>query len=564
MGPDRQGCRWFDTAWFLFWAVASSVWCLTAANRLSSTFDEPFYLEHGLHAWRTGSYHTLLKAGTMPLPVDVETLPIYIWEQLRGRPFDTVADFDAMLPVARAANLAFWWLLLFYGLRLGQLCGGRLGGRLSVLFLACEPNLMGHACLATTDIAASACLLGFIYHYLTGRSHGWWRRAGVAGIWYGAAMLAKASALAFGPVAMVTLEMARQWQAASARCGSLATWRERLHVFRAQFRMFPQNFWTIIGIGLLITFTYCSSDFQQERSFVVWAGQLPDGPAKVLMVPIAESLRIFPNAGSGLIYQIKHNMRGHGAYLFGEWYPRAVPYYFPAALLIKLTLPILALTLLLLIVRPRALASPAGLILAVLIVFSLSCRVQIGIRLVFPLVCFWMIALAAGLSKAMSNLEGVRNWHLTTAALSALLIIPPLTTWPDGLRYANRAWGGPDSAYRYLSDSNCDWGQGLKDLQDWRQRHSTPPLKVWYYGKDPVFMRSADFYPLQSFPIASPADAYAVLQGSYLAVSTSILYRDPTFTPASVQVFAILKGMQPVARTSTFFIYDFTNATLSP
>jgi hypothetical protein len=564
MGPDRQGCRWFDVAWFMFWAFASSVWCLTAASRLSSTFDEPFYVENGLHAWRTGSYHTLLKAGTMPLPVDVEMLPVYVWEQLRGKPFDSVADFDVMLPVARAANLAFWWLLLLYGFRLGRLCGGALGGRLAVLFLACEPNLLGHACLATTDIAASACLLGFIYHYLTGRGQGWWRRAGVPGLWYGVAMLAKASALAFGPVAMVTLELARQWQASLARCGPQVTRRECLKAFRAHFHLFPESFWTIIGIGLAVTFTYCSSDFQQERSFAVWAGQLPEGPARTFVVPLADNLRIFPNAGSGLVYQIKHNMRGHGAYLFGEWYPRAVPYYFPAALLIKLTLPALALMLLLLIVRPWALASPAGLILAVLIVFSLSCRVQIGIRLVFPLVCFWMIALAAGLSKVMNSVEGLSLWAIPTAVLSALLIVPPLTTWPDGLRYANRAWGGPESTYCYLSDSNCDWGQGLKDLQAWRERHGNPPLKVWYYGKDPVFMRSMEFCPLQSYPIASPAEVYAVLRGSYLAVSTSILYRDPNFTPASVEVFAVLKGMQPIARTSTFFIYDFTDATLSP
>jgi len=184
--------------------------------------------------------------------------------------------------------------------------------------------------------------------------------------------------------------------------------------------------------------------------------------------------------------------------------------------------------------------------------------------LVFPLVCFWMIALAAGLSRAVHDVGGARIWALPAAALSGLLIIPPLSTWPDGLRYANRAWGGPDSAYRYLSDSNYDWGQGLKDLQAWRQCHGNPPVKVWYYGKDPVFLRSTAFCPLQSYPIAAPADVYTVLRGSYLAVSTSILYRDPNFTPASVEVFAVLKGMQPIARTSTFFIYDFTDDTLSP
>jgi hypothetical protein len=555
---DRHGSRWLNPAWFLFWALASSAWCLSAAQQLSSTFDEPFYLENGLHAWRTGSYHALLRVGTMPLPMSVETLPVYVWEVCRGRQFDATADFDRILPVARAGNLVFWWLLLFYGWRFGRLYGGDWGGRLAVLLLACEPNLLAHACLASTDIAASGCLLGFVYHYQTRHGGGWWRRVGTPGVWYGLAMLAKASALAFGPVAMFALDHLRRWHIVTGDCPPETSIVARVRAYLRQARFFPEDFWKVSGVGLLLTFVYSSTDWQSERSFVAFAEVLPNPKARAVITPVAENLRVFPNAGSGLVYQIKHNIRGHeGAYLLGRWYHRSVPYYFPVALLIKLTLPMLIGMIVLLLARPRALLTPLGLLLAVLLVFSLSCRVQIGVRLIFPLVCFWLLVIAVGLARVLPALPR-RAPAFAAAALAALLVVSPLSVWPDGLRYANQAWGGPGRGYRLLSDSNYDWGQGLKELAAWKHEKGDPPLKVWYYGKEPGFLHSPEHCPIHNMPVASTEDVERILGGSYFAVSTSLMYRDPNFTPASERVFAVLKGMHPVARTRTYFIYDFT------
>ena len=42
-------------------------------------------------------------------------------------------------------------------------------GRFAVVLQATEPSLLGHACLATTDIAVTAMILVFAYHYDRGR-----------------------------------------------------------------------------------------------------------------------------------------------------------------------------------------------------------------------------------------------------------------------------------------------------------------------------------------------------------------------------------------------------------
>ncbi|HEV3004544.1 MAG TPA: hypothetical protein VGX78_08780, partial [Pirellulales bacterium] len=201
--------RIFDAAWFIACLVASSAWCLTAAHELGATFDEPLYLARGLEAWHTGSHAGLMQLGTMPLPVDWDTLAVYVWERWRGAPFDLVADFDSILPVARAGTLAFWWLLLGYGWLAARQLAGPWGARLAVAWLSAEPNLLAHASLATTDLAISACLLALVYHWRLGRDRTWPWRVGWPAFWFAAAVLAKASGLVFGPLCMAAVEIHR-------------------------------------------------------------------------------------------------------------------------------------------------------------------------------------------------------------------------------------------------------------------------------------------------------------------------------------------------------------------
>ena len=120
----RRG-KMLDWLWLVAWGVASSLWCLTASTQLGATFDEPTYLVHGLEYWRSGSHQGLMRLGTMPLPVDLSTLPLYAWERCTGMQLDPAADADLLLPWARAGTLCFWWLLLTYG----WLAGWDLAGR---------------------------------------------------------------------------------------------------------------------------------------------------------------------------------------------------------------------------------------------------------------------------------------------------------------------------------------------------------------------------------------------------------------------------------------------------
>jgi hypothetical protein len=561
----RRGARIFDWLWLLFWGVVSSAWCVTAAGQLSATFDEPLYVHLGLDGWRTGSHGALLRLGTMPLPVDVQTLPLYVFERWQGIQLDPVGNLDQLLPWARAATLVFWWLLLIYGRLAGRQLGGPWGGRLAVALLACEPSLLAHASLATTDIAVSACLLALVYHFRVGRRAGWWRRLALPMFWYAAAVSAKASALVFGPLCMLVVELCvvdNPWNVLGSLC-RLPFWKRRGAAVPGPGSNSRRDLVWIVTGGLVLVFVYCGSDWKPEASFVRWAQQLPAGPFGQSMVWTADHLRVFSNAGHALARQVSHNVRGHGVYLLGRTDPRSLWYYFPVVLSIKLSLPLLLGPVILAGVRPRALVNWGCLTAAVLVVFSLTCRVQLGVRLMLPLVVLLIIGAAAAAVQAIRGCQAAWSKGLLRGGATAAVLWTAGTAalvWPHGLSYVNELWGGTERGYRLVSEANYDWGQGLKELCRWERRQGWGDLDVWYYGSDPTLTKlPLHNLPLHALAVERPEDLQPILRGHRLAVSTTLLYGACPTSRAQECARDFLLAHQAVARTLTFFIYDFTD-----
>jgi hypothetical protein len=539
--------------WFLAWGAASSAWCVTAASQLGPTFDEVWYIRAGLVRWRTGCHGHLTHFGTMPLPVDVQTLPLALWERWRGTPFDPAADLDFLLPWARAGTLVFWWLLLFYGWRTGQACGGAWGGALAVTLLACEPTLLAHAGLATTDLAVSACLLALVYHFRTARGSGWLLRVGVPTLWFAAAVLAKASGLLFGPVCLLVAECD------SLRRSGALPGRPR------QLLSSCRDLASIVGLGLLLVVAYCGNDHNPRQPLETDLPQLAAVPGGQVLCWLAEHARSWHNALAAVRFQVRHNTDAHPiTFLLGEARQGTFWYYFPAALAIKLSVPLLLLPVGLVLLRPRCLGNWACLAALALLLLSPAYRVQIGVRFVLPLVGLAAAGLAGAAGRAWGDLPpGWRRRALAGGVAVGLLWMAEaaVAVWPHGLCYTNELWGGTANGYRRLSDSNYDWGQGLPELAAWQRRCGVAALDVWYFGTDPALarlpLRAVD---LQRVTGTTPAAVREELRGRRLAVSTTRLYGSASRCPAAV----CLRSCRPVARTTTFLIYDFTREVPEP
>jgi hypothetical protein len=280
------------------------------------------------------------------------------------------------------------------------------------------------------------------------------------------------------------------------------------------------------------------------------------------MAWLADHLPVFSNAGEGIVRQIGHNVRGHGAYLLGHSDPRAFWYYFPVLLTIKLTPTLLLAPLVLAVVGRRSLLSWATVATLLLLLFSLNCRVQIGVRLVLPLVTLAIVGLAGAAASAWQAQPTVFRRRLLAGAAAlgvASSAAAAVRVWPNELCYVNAYWGGTRRGYQIVSESNYDWGQGLPELAAWQRKKDVDNLDIWYFGSDPS-LKSLPMrhLPLQCMEFAGPEQIADQVRGRYLAVGTTILYGKEGETLGWRQGQAFLKTRKPVARTTTFLIYDFT------
>jgi hypothetical protein len=491
----------------------------------------------------------------------VQTLPVYVWERYRGAEFDPVLELHTVLPVCRATNLVFWWLVLAYAMRLGRTFGGAWGGRIAVALVACDPNFLGHAALATTDIALLACMLALVYHthhcYTPGAS--WRRRVLVPGLLYGVAITAKASAMVFGAQALFVLGLwnLRGRRRADAPAGKLGVAEGRAHLARDV--PVPQDLVAMALVGFVWVFGYCGCDWGTEPTFIKWADGLPDGDLKRAMVPVSRELRIFTNAGEALLHQIKHNVRGHGTYLLGEWHPRATPAYFPLALSMKVPLPAIIL-LLAALGRAPAPAPPAD-----------------GRR-------------CAGAARVHPELPGADRHPVRVPAHGADVHHDRGGDRPRVGRASSRGAGRPAVAGRAAAGAlggnggvgvaaraellqpalgragrgeraaarlELRLGQGLPELRRWNAEHNGgEPLGVWYFGTDPDIVHPPLVWlHLSHVPLTGPDDVSGHCPTKLLAVSVALLSNNPAPTPPHRARLEWVRAQAPVARTTHFVIY---------
>lgn len=562
-----------DWLWFLTCVVAASAWCLSCAWRIGATFDEPLYIKAGLEFWRTGSHGTLLSVGTLPLAMDVQTLPLAIWEQFgRETPIDPTQELATALPIARSVTVLFFAMLLTYGWLIGRQLGGVWGGRLAVAWLACEPNLLAHASLVTADVPMAACFVAFLFHFQRGRESSRWKtRVGWPALWASIAVLMKLSAIIFGPLCVVAIEIERllrsgalQFSAKRPQPDSVRGW---IRYVWDQSQALRWDYGQVCLIATMLVFVGAGSDWKPEDDFVRWAHELPAGVFGSSMVWLSENLTIFPNAAEAFVRQVKHNMGGHSSYLLGHVSQHGVWYYFPVLLVIKLTVPLLAVSLLAVVTARRSALSWPLLCGLVLFAYSFSFRVQIGIRLILPAVALLVIGIGIALgriaSARRSSTSGIHWRPVLKGAIAVCLVwavVRTATIWPHGLRHVNVAWGGMETGHHHVSDSNYDWGQGLPDLLAWQQTRGIPELAVWYFGTDPVIRtRSLRELPLHLRTVDSPADIRQYAQTRYLAVSTTLAtgsYLNTSNAESQLRSVAILKSIEPVESVGTFLVYD--------
>ena len=169
---------------------------------------------------------------------------------------------------------------------------------------------------------------------------------------------------------------------------------------------------------------------------------------------------------------------------WGRYLAESIGDHFPVALLIKLSLSLLGLGLLLALLRRQTLRNWALAAAGALLVASLGFRLQMGVRLVLPLVGLATVGLAAAAVNVCRD-PGERRLEAAPhrgGPAGRARSGPPARRRefrPHGLCSTPTSSGAARrTATGWSATSNYDWGQGLNELARWSGGIATAPGRL--------------------------------------------------------------------------------------
>jgi hypothetical protein len=190
----------------------------------------------------------------------------------------------------------------------------------------------------------------------------------------------------------------------------------------------------------------------------------------------------------------------------GGWW-----YYFLVTFLIKTPVPLLLFIILTLLIQGLRLKDPlrvAFLLAPVLVYFIIISAIgwNIGHRHLLPIYPFLCVFAGALMPWAIQK-RGILGSGI--AALVGWYLFSSVSVSPHYLAYFNELVGGPDNGYKYLVDSNLDWGQDLKGLKKYMDKHGIDRVWLSYFGMASPAYHGISYDYLPSYSIFDPKNIYS-------------------------------------------------------
>jgi Dolichyl-phosphate-mannose-protein mannosyltransferase len=444
--------------------------------------------------------------------------------------YKSIIPADQMLFWSRLPNLLLGALLVALIGRWAYRLWGSLAAILAMALASFEPNLVAHSSLVTTDLGVGLFIFLTLYLLWEYLNRPTWTRLAAIGFSTGMALVSKFSSLLL--IAALGL---------------------------------------IIALPILVGGEPCVLPSKEKKQIEPWQKIVQAGALFLLIllfaflvIPPAYLFQGFSPWLYGLHDFLTHAQSGHLAFFLGEYSYQGWWYYFPVTFLIKT--PIGSLMLIAASLVFYRAGSPLEtrealllLLLPVLILISTTqAKVNIGLRHILPVYPFLFV-----LSSRLATVRFERRWlapfligvPLTFTAMSSFRIIP------HQLAYFNEIVGGPDQGYRYLSDSNLDWGQDLKGVKAYMDKEDLPLIYFSYFGTAPPSYYGIRYQDVAGTGIPEqppPGDKVPVTAPrKILAIS---VYNLQDVSRPDHPLFRWLWVRQPVAKIGySIFIYDLTN-----
>lgn len=486
---------------------------------------------------------------------------------------------------------------------------------LAFILFTFDPNILGHNHYVTTDLGIAAFITFVFYYFVKFLKDPSWKNIYWLAGFLALVQLTKFSSVLIFPVFGLILFF---------YSFSLLARHSQNNTFKFKLKTFGKylgKFLVAFAISLIVVWiAYFLSTFNMPKE------KLPEIVnhyfdkdniqaiyAKKVLFTLNENAFFRPLAIYlfGIVRVFQRVAGGNVTYYFGQVSTEGFLSYFPVVFLLKTPLPTLififsAIGIALYnffhrfrknpenqkaslfsrftaFVRTHVLESLMLLFIFVYFLTSITGRLNIGLRHLFPVFPFIFILTAKTIFAFIKKLHTRKQTRLAygiVIALGSLLILNTLNAYPSYVSYFNFLAGGSKNGYHYVTDSNADWGQDLKRLKNWIEEYNHCALQAdptkCSAGKYPIVQNElitkirVDYFGLAdlNYYLGKYYEPWwgsrRPLETGYYAISTLFLQESIYDTRKSdIESYRWLKNKKPYYQVGTsLLIYKISNADL--
>lgn len=409
-------------------------------------------------------------------------------------------DADLMLLLGRIPVMFLSLILGFFVYLWAKKLYGVKAGLFALTLYAFDANIIAHSRFITTDLGIAATIfinLYFLWKFLEEPSK---KGLLLVSLTLAIALLTKFSA----PILVITYAIVSFYFILKPKPfdkGSLLFTR---FYNSGSLRRFFGFFFTFLTAGLIALFivwgVYAIQTMNMPKEMFIKSIEagLDPSPQKNILLGLAQVpiLRPLGHYMLGFFMVSQHATGGHTSFLLGQlsngWW-----YYYIVTFFVKTSVPVMIFlaTSSIFWFSKRDKNHKAKIVLLVPIIvfiaFAMSTKINLGIRYLLPIFPLFYVAVSfiaeqVNLNDMKLLLKKKVNFNAVFSVMFVVLLVwyvgSSLRTYPYYLTYFNSLVGGPKNGMRYITDSNLDWGQDMKRLAKYVEKHKIDKIRVDYFG----------------------------------------------------------------------------------
>lgn len=450
----------------------------------NSTYDEPDHVVCGMEWLQKGTYtcdiqHPPLARIAVALGPYLKGLRLARVKTADQQPWSffeegnailySEDDYWANLTWARLGTLPFLVLLCVVTFVWARRWFSETAGFVAVLLLVCTSPIIGHAGLATNDVACAAGAALALYQFLR-----WLEQPGtVRCLWWGFAT-ALAVFCKFSNIPFL------------AACYAVGLIVMPRGAFRRRFAQIGLAAGVVLALGWSVYRFHINPPemFYGQQQHPVIESILRSRPPldrvwnSFLTTPLPLS-----EAMIGVLDLFVHNAVGHDSYLLGQFSQSGWWYFFPVVLAVKTPIGLLLLAIFgwAVVVRRFRHAPWPQILTAIfpvaILLVCMAARVNLGVRHILPM--YPLLAIAGG--HAVTEMFRHSRYAAVVAALLVAWVVgDSVRAHPDYLAHFNEFAGSHPEAI--LCESDLDWGQDLHRLSQRLKERGIQDVSIAYFG----------------------------------------------------------------------------------